>query len=89
MVVIVLDLAPEKLRGMLTRWMMETKPGVFVGKLNSMVRDKVWQMIQDFSIKGALMIYAAPNEQGFQIAMHGEPQRSVVDLDGLQFIKIR
>ena len=33
MVVIVIDNAPEKLRGELTRWLLETKPGVFVGKI--------------------------------------------------------
>ena len=33
MTVIVLDCAPESIRGELTRWFLELKPGVFAGKL--------------------------------------------------------
>jgi len=33
------------------------------------------------------MVFSASNEQGFSMQMHGEPQRQVVDLVGLQFIK--
>ncbi|MBR3738949.1 MAG: type I-E CRISPR-associated endoribonuclease Cas2 [Clostridia bacterium] len=89
MVVFVLENATEKLRGTLTRWMIETKPGVFVGSLNALVRDKLWEMIPDHAPKGALMIYSCNNEQGFSIKMYGIPTRSVADLDGLQLIKIQ
>ena len=34
MTVIVLDCAPESIRGELTRWFLELKPGVFAGKVN-------------------------------------------------------
>ena len=89
MVVFVLENATEKLRGVLTRWMIETKPGVFVGSLNALVRDKLWDMIPDHAPKGALMIYSCNNEQGFSIEMYGDPTRSVVDLDGIQLIKVQ
>lgn len=61
MVVFVLENASEKLRGILTRWMIETKPGVFVGSLNPLVRDKLWDMIPEHDPKGALMIYSCNN----------------------------
>ena len=32
MIVLVIDNAPLKLRGELTKWLMEIKPGVFAGK---------------------------------------------------------
>lgn len=89
MVVFVLENASEKLRGVLTRWMIETKPGVFVGSLNTLVQDKLWNMIPDHAPKGALMIYSCNNEQGFSIKMYGVLTRSVVDLDGVQLIKIQ
>ena len=89
MVVFVLENASEKLRGILTRWMIETKPGVFVGSLSAMVRDKLWQMVPDHASKGALMIYSCNNEQGYQIKMQGELTRSMIDLDGVQLIKIQ
>lgn len=88
MVVIVTEKAPPRLRGELTRWMMETKPGVFVGKISAMVREKLWQKIcEEEPVVSAVMIYSAANEQGFSMQMHGEPQRQVVELEGLQLIK--
>ena len=32
MTVIAMDAAPESVRGELTRWFLELKPGVFIGK---------------------------------------------------------
>ena len=87
MVVIILENASEKLRGMITRWMIETKPGVFVGSLNSKVRERIWQFVDDNTSRGALLIYSYNNEQGYRIEMIGEPTRSLIDIDGLQLIK--
>ena len=89
MVVFVLENASEKLRGTLSRWMIETKPGIFVGSLNPMVREKVWNMIPSHAPVGALMLYTCNNEQGYDVKMYGEPSRSVIDLDGLNLIKVR
>jgi len=84
LVVIVIENAPPKLRGELTRWLMETKPGVFVGKVSAMVRDKLWEKVCDNdSSLSAVIIYNAANEQGFSMKMNGEPQRQVVELEGL------
>ena len=69
--------------------MIETKPGVFVGSLNAMVREKLWEIISEDEFQGALMINSSNNEQGYQISMLGEPSRTVVDLDGLQLIKVQ
>ena len=88
MVVIVIDCAPEKLRGELTRWLLETKPGVFVGKVSATVREKLWEKVCDDSRRtGALLLYSSDTEQGFLIEMCGDPKRSVVDIDGVQLIK--
>ena len=67
--------------------MIETKPGVFVGSLNALVREKIWQTIADYKMRGALMVYSCNNEQGYRIEILGEPTRTVVDLDGIQLIK--
>ena len=88
MVVIVMDNASGKLRGELTRWLLETKPGVFVGKLSAAVRDKIWEKVCADSVRtGALLLYNSDTEQGFQIEMCGDPRRSVIDIDGIQLIK--
>ena len=88
MVVVVIDNAPEKLRGELTRWLLETKPGVFVGKLSATVREKLWEKVCTDAVRtGALLLYSSDTEQGFRIEMCGDPKRSVIDIDGVQLIK--
>ncbi len=90
MVVIVMENASEKLRGELTRWLLEVKAGVFAGRISALVREKLWEKVQkDSALTGALLLYSADTEQGFHIELHGYPRRSVVDLDGLQLIKIK
>lgn len=88
MIVIVMDNAPEKLRGELTRWLLETKPGVFVGKVSAAVRERLWEKVcADEKRTGGLLLYSSDTEQGFRIEMCGDPKRSVIDIDGVQLIK--
>lgn len=88
MLVIVMDNASEKMRGELTRWLLEVKAGVFVGTTSAIVREKLWDKVrQDRELTGAMIVYSADTEQGFRIELYGDPRRAVVDLDGLQLIK--
>src|SRR5688572_28601071 len=43
MIVMLLEKVPLRLRGELTRWLIEPRTGVFVGHVNAMVRDRLWQ----------------------------------------------
>ena len=89
MVVLMMDNAPVNLRGELTRWLMEVKPGVFVGKISSLVRQRLWERVcSNQGVVGAVILYSMNNEQGFSMEMHGTPYRKVVDINGLQFIAI-
>jgi CRISPR-associated protein Cas2 len=91
MVVMTVELVPPRLRGALTRWLVEIAPGVYVGQLSAMVRDLVWkQTIEEAGDIGrVIQVYRTNNEQGFAIRMHGDSRRSVVDLDGLQLVANR
>ncbi len=87
MVVIVIDNAPLKLRGELTKWLMEVKAGVFAGKISAMVRQRLWDKIEESDrLTGAVMLYSMNNEQGFEMQMCGDPTRKVVEINGLQLI---
>lgn len=87
--VFVIDNAPLKLRGELTKWLMEIKPGTFAGKVSALVRQKLWERVCAASgVAGAVMLYSMNNEQGFAMEMHGEPYRKVKTVNGLQFIVI-
>jgi len=90
MVVLVIDNGSEKLRGELTRWLMEVKPGVLVGNISAMVREKLWDKVnQDSERRGAVLLYSMNTEQGFAMKMCGEPKRQIVDFDGIQLIEVR
>ena len=89
MVVMILETVPPSLRGELTRWLVEPHPGVFVGHVSGMVRDKLWEKCCKSVKKGALIqIWATNNEQRFQIRTYGATKREIVDLDGLQLARL-
>lgn len=89
MTVIVLESAPENVRGELSKWFLELKPGVFVGRVNARIRDLLWERIcTSERANGAVMVYQANTEQGFLMRLYGEPRRKVVDLEGIQLIKV-
>lgn len=89
MIVLVMDNAPANLRGELTKWLLEVKPGVFAGKISALVRQKLWERIcNNKNVAGAVLLYSMNNEQGFSMEMHGTPYRKVVNINGLQLITI-
>jgi CRISPR-associated protein Cas2 len=90
MTLLVVQRVTPGLRGMLARWMLELKPGVFVGSLSSRVRDELWQLVQGRKRLGACtMVARGANEQGLAIRTCGDDTRTVVDYDGLSLIKIK
>ncbi len=88
MTVLIVETGTEGLRGLLSRWLIQPRTGVFVGRLSARVREKLWEMIiQSGKAKGALMIYAAQNEQRFAIRSWGDTGREPIDFDGLALIR--
>ncbi|MCD4556953.1 type I-E CRISPR-associated endoribonuclease Cas2e [Schaalia sp. lx-100] len=87
MITLVVTACPAGLRGDLTKWLLEISPGVFVGNVSARVRDSLWERTVGLCKDGrALMIFNAPNEQGYDYRVHlhsWEP----VDMDGLTLMK--
>jgi CRISPR-associated protein Cas2 len=89
MVVMVLESVPASLRGELTRWLIEPHAGVFVGHVNAMVRDRLWDKCRDSrQAGGVIQAWSTNTEQRLQIRMAGTTKRDVVDFDGLQLIRV-
>src|SRR5262245_42143725 len=89
MVVIILESVPPALRGELTRWLIEPHPGVFVGHLSGMVRDKLWEKCcQKVKEGGVLQLWSTNNEQHFALRTFGTTRREVVDFEGLSLIRL-
>lgn len=90
MVVILMEKVPTSLRGEVTRWMIEPRPGVFVGNISAMVRDRLWEMICQKLKGGAVTMFQnANNEQGYLMRSFGETSRTIRNFDGLQLITIQ
>lgn len=89
MVILICEKVPDGLRGELSRWMIEPKTNVFVGRMSAMVREKLWQRVQDKLRGGAAILgYPTNNEQGFTIKNYGDTTRELLDYDGLMLVKV-
>jgi CRISPR-associated protein Cas2 len=85
----ILKKVPISLRGELTRWLVEPHPGVFVGHVNAMVRDRLWEKCcQAKRTGGVFQAWSTNNEQRFRMRAHGETRREIVEFDGLQLIRL-
>jgi CRISPR-associated protein Cas2 len=88
MVLIVLEKVPSSLRGELSRWLMELKTGVFLGKVSALVREELFQLCaKKMTDGGFYMVHSWPSEQGFIVRSAGTVSREVVDYDGLQLVR--
>lgn len=89
MVVLMLERVPAGLRGEMSRWMIEPRTGVFVGKLSAMVRDKLWEKAEKSAHGGAgIMIHASKTEQGFTVRTFGDTSREMVNMEGLWLVRV-
>jgi CRISPR-associated protein Cas2 len=89
MVVMILEKVPTSLRGELTRWLIEPHTGIFVGHVNAMVRDRLWdKCCQAKRAGGVVQIWSTNTEQRFRMRAAGDTKRDVVDYDGLQLIRV-
>jgi len=87
--VLILERVPAGLRGELTRWLLEPKPGVFVGRVSAMVRDKLWdKACGQARGGGCLMIHRSDSEQGFRMQSWGKTSRSIEDFEGLSLVRV-
>lgn len=87
MIVVTLTDCPPKLRGDLSKWLMEINTGVYVGKLSARVREELWSRIcENISHGRATMVYSANNEQGMEFRIHNTSWEPV-DYEGLTLIR--
>jgi CRISPR-associated protein Cas2 len=89
MVVMILENVPVPLRGELTRWLIEVRAGVFVGHVSALVRDRLWLKCSlNAAAGGVVQAWSTNNEQRFTLRLSGDTSRTLIDLEGVQLIKI-
>jgi CRISPR-associated protein Cas2 len=87
MTVIILTACPDGLRGHLTQWLLEISAGVYVGHVNSRIRQRLWSKVIDMAGPGrALLVYRQSGEQHLSFRVH-DHHWEPVDLDGLTLIR--
>ena len=89
MTVMLLENAPKSLRGELSRFLLEPKAGVFVGKISALVRDRLWEYCTDRRDPPCMMqLWSDTNEQGFSLRSCGDTSRIVRNYEGLWLVAI-
>lgn len=90
MIVMILECVPTSLRGELTRWLIEPHTGVFVGHVNGMVRERLWEKCcKAAGINGGVVqIWSTNTEQRFAMRLYGHTQRNIIEMEGLQFVQV-
>ena len=86
--VITLTKVPPSLRGDLTKWLQEISTGVYVGNINTRIREQLWERVKESAKNGEVTLtYACRNELGYDFDMING-NRSVVDSDGIPLVCI-
>ena len=89
MMLLILQSVPAGVRGEIAKWLLEPYPGVFVGHVSARVRDKLWEKcISNKKVNGVIQIWSTNTEQRFKMRGHGTVRREIVDMDGVQLIRI-
>ncbi len=87
MIVVSISNCPPKLRGDLSKWLLEINTGVYVGQVNARVREALWKRICENIRDGqATMVFSMNNEQHMDFYVHNTSWVPV-DLDGIKLMK--
>lgn len=85
MLVIVVENAPNRLRGRLALWLLEIRAGVYVGKVSRRIREMIWKNITIGIEDGSAVIAWSTNtESGYDFMTHGKNRRIPKEMDGLK-----
>jgi len=89
MIVMILEKVPLRVRGALTRWLIEPRSGILVGHVNGMVRERLWEKCcKARGAGGIVQLWSTNTEQHFKMRMVGDTTRQIVELEGLQLIQV-
>jgi CRISPR-associated protein Cas2 len=84
MIVLLLESVSPSLRGDLSRWLIEIQAGVFVGRVNELIREALWMRTTNRAEDGTVvMIWRTPTEQGFEVRSWNAKQYVPINLDGI------
>lgn len=91
MVVFSITSAPQRVRGLLSRYCLEVRAGLFVGRLDKRMRQTLWGVIAEAATPKTSAVVAwtrGDTAQGFGLKTLGPMAREVVTMDGLLMIAV-
>ena len=87
MLAIVTEAVPDRLRGYLSRWLLQVRAGVFVGDYSQRVRQMLMETIQENVATGNVVVaWTTNNESGFDFETLGSNRRIPIELDGMKLV---
>ena len=85
MLVIVLENAPPRLRGYLTRLFLEAAQGCMSATIRKKCAQRTWAVVKEEIGEGnAVLVWAKPDDLGIDFDTCGVNRRIPVELDGLK-----
>lgn len=83
MIVLDVQKGTEKIKGILSRYLIEIRPGLFTGSLSKRVIGQLWEDVVASNPGSACLVYPSKNESGIQIVSTGSSKFKVGDNFGL------
>ena len=88
MFVIITEAVPDRLRGFLSRWLVEVRAGVYVGSYTPKTRDVLWGVTEKEVGEGnAVVVWQDPTEGGFDFKTAGHNRRQPFIYEGMRLVK--
>ncbi len=90
MFLMILEKVPRKWKGVLSRWLLEIRPGTFLGNPSLRVRDELWKKLTERPPLGyVLQLWSSRHPRGFEYRHYGEGPRMLEDFEGLALVTLR
>jgi CRISPR-associated protein Cas2 len=89
MVILIMKKVTKSRRGLISRLMSEPRANVFIGNLSARIRDKLWEKVSEKWNIDSLMVFTTNTEQGYDFRINGDPNREVIDFDGLKLVSFK
>jgi CRISPR-associated protein Cas2 len=86
MIILDVENVPSKIRGILSRRLLEIRAGLFVGSLSKRATEQLWEDVVAENPPAALLVYPAKNELGIEIIAIGKHQYEVSDNYGIPLV---
>ncbi len=89
MTLMILERVAPSVRGDLSRWLIELKAGVFVGRVSALVREALWKRCVKRAEGGTVMqVWRTNNEQGFDLRYHNPKDRIPINIEGIWLVQV-